>query len=296
MKNRKSYFDLNRFAAMILAAVSMIVLLPATGSFAANDAAGPLHVSLVTRHESPSSPPPLGRNAVLSKGKLLVAGRYMQDPRFAETVVLLVQYTSEGALGVIINRPLDVKLSRALPGFEGFKKKDDLLYWGGPVGYQEVAVLFTSPKQPEDSFHVFGDVYYSASVAIIEEMANSRKRSRTYRVYAGYAGWAPGQLEFEVLNGDWHIFQANTETIFEKESSDIWKDLIIFDSSLDSYSLRVHQFTSTAFCRLCHCIRRPRFPTCLLLHCTEDSEPGTASLNADSCLCIKQLIIRSYVH
>lgn len=154
----------------------------------------------------------------------------MQDPRFAETVILLVQYTSEGAMGVIINRPLDVKLSRALPGFEGFKKKNDLLYWGGPVGYEEVAVLFTSPEQPEDSFHVFGDVYYSASVAIIEEMANSRNRSRKYRVYAGYAGWAPGQLEFEVLSGDWHVFQATTETIFEKKSSDIWKDLIIFDS------------------------------------------------------------------
>lgn len=230
MKNGESYVNLNVSAAMIFAVVCLIALLSALGSAAESNAAEPMYVSLFSRHKGPSFSPPLRRNTTLSKGRLLVAGRHMQDPRFAETVILLIQYDSDGAMGVIINRPFDVSLSRALPEFEGFRNKSDLLFWGGPVAFQQVSVLFTSSVMPENSFHVFGDIYYSASSDILEEMANSEDRSRKFRVYAGYAGWAFGQLDYELLRGDWHIFQANTETIFDKNSSDIWNDLIIFDS------------------------------------------------------------------
>lgn len=163
---------------------------------------------------------------VLSKAKFLVAGRNMRDPRFAEAVLLLVEYGTQGAMGLIINRPTDVKLSLAFPKIGGLKQSKDIIYVGGPVNPDRMFLLIRSKAVPDDSLHVFEDIYVSSSEKALRQMIGSANAGKRFHVYAGYAGWSPRQLDHEVMRGDWHIVQADARTIFDKKSSEIWPELI----------------------------------------------------------------------
>jgi putative transcriptional regulator len=179
---------------------------------------------------SPASIPPAspGRSyayAELSKGRFLVAGRSITDPRFSETVVLLLDYGVQGAVGLIINRPSEVRLSRVFPEIKGMERRSDTLYFGGPVGPNQMFMLIRSTGQPEESYHVVKDIYVSGSRAVLQEMTGGAGTEKKFQVYAGYSGWAAQQLEREVARGDWYVMQADAESIFDKEPSEIWPEL-----------------------------------------------------------------------
>jgi putative transcriptional regulator len=161
--------------------------------------------------------------AALSRGKFLIASRNIKDPRFEETVILIIDHDSNGTTGLIINRPTDIKLSEVLPGMEGLKRRADTLSIGGPVDGRQVFLLLRSARKPDGSLHVFEDVYVTNSRAVLQRMVEKGER---LRLFAGYAGWASLQLEREVSRGDWHVLQADAATIFEKDPSAIWPDLI----------------------------------------------------------------------
>ena len=168
----------------------------------------------------------------LSKGKFLVASKQLRDPNFFETVVLLLEYDSKGAMGLVINRPTTVKLSKVLPDIEGLQKRDDTIYLGGPVAKNQLMLLIKTSSPPEGSRLVFKDIYLSSSQEIIEKMVDNPDTPERFRVYAGYAGWAPGQLDHEVSRGGWHILQADQESVFDKTPSKIWPELIRRSSAL----------------------------------------------------------------
>lgn len=161
---------------------------------------------------------------VPGKGMFLVASQQLRDPNFSESVVLLIEYGRQGAMGVIINRPTNVRLSTVLPDVPGLQQRADTLHIGGPVAIGQLLFLIRSDNQPEDSRHIFQDVYVSASLAVLQETIDEGKGR--FRVYAGRAGWAPGQLDGELSRGDWHILSADGETIFDKAPSEIWPELI----------------------------------------------------------------------
>jgi putative transcriptional regulator len=160
----------------------------------------------------------------LARGHLLVAHRGMEDPNFAETVILLVEYDERGALGLIINRPTEVPLAQVFAGMEGVEKRADTVYVGGPVAQARMFFLFQANSPPQESRHVSGDIYASPSLVMLQEVMADAKRP--LRVYAGYAGWAPGQLDHEVARKDWYVVPADAKTIFDKAASDIWPELI----------------------------------------------------------------------
>ena len=168
----------------------------------------------------------------LSKGKFLVASKQLRDPQFFETVVLLLEYDSKGAMGLVINRPTTVKLSTVLPEIEGLQKRSDTIYLGGPVAKNQLMLLIRTSRPPEGSRPVFKDIYLSSSQTIIEKMIDNPDTPERFRVYAGYAGWAPGQLDHEVSRGGWHILQADEESVFDKTPSEIWPELIRRSSAL----------------------------------------------------------------
>lgn len=173
--------------------------------------------------------PPLQRDhsrTVLSKAKFLVAGRNMKDPRFSETVLLLVEYGPQGAMGLIINRPTEVRLSSAFPKIGELKQRHDTIYIGGPVNIDRMFLLIRSKGVPEESLHVFEDVYISSSEKTLRQMIGGANSGKKFHVYAGYAGWSAQQLDQEVLRGDWHVVRADAKTIFDKKPSDIWPELI----------------------------------------------------------------------
>ncbi|MGE5301309.1 MAG: YqgE/AlgH family protein [Acidobacteriota bacterium] len=160
-----------------------------------------------------------------SKGKFLVATSRINDPRFREAVILLINYDSNGTLGLIINRPTEVKISTLFPGVRELQKRLDTAFFGGPVGMEQCFMLIRSAVPPEESLHVFRDIYVSTSMSLLKRVAQGGKGGEKFRLYAGYAGWAAGQLERELSAGDWHILQADPETVFGKDPEKIWQDL-----------------------------------------------------------------------
>jgi putative transcriptional regulator len=172
---------------------------------------------------SPTRPP---AESNLSKGKFLVASRKLGDPRFMQTVVLLLDYAPGGAMGLIVNRPSEMKLSTLLPETEGLKARKDTVYVGGPVAINQILMLIRAAKQPEESLPVLEDIFVSANSKLLERMVEGAGKGERFRVYAGYAGWAPGQLDGEVVRGDWYVMPADSETVFEQTPAEIWPELI----------------------------------------------------------------------
>jgi len=163
----------------------------------------------------------------LAKGKFLVASRRLIDPNFKETVVLLIDYGQDGAMGLVINRPSEVKLATVFPDIKELKARKDTLYVGGPVAVNQILMLVRTPLVPEASQEVTQDVYISSSWKVLKRLMKNAAEDERFRIFAGYAGWAPNQLEFERARGDWHVLKADAETVFDKEPLDIWQELIL---------------------------------------------------------------------
>jgi putative transcriptional regulator len=173
-----------------------------------------------------------------AKGRFLVAGRNLADPRFQETVVLLIDYSAEGAAGLIINRPTKVRAAEVLPSVPGLTERADVIYYGGPVEGNRMLMLIRSGEKQEESDRVFGTVYVSVSKNTLERMIGKHKTENQFRMYAGYAGWQPGQLDWEVSRGDWLIVSADAGSIFEKRSSEIWRELFQRGSAIQVWNQR----------------------------------------------------------
>lgn len=167
-----------------------------------------------------------GAVSQLGKGKLLVASRQLLDPNFAETVILLLDYSSTSAMGVIINRPTDVRLTQVLPDLEHFKGRRDAIFLGGPVSPRLVLVLVHTRNAPPSSQLIVGNIYLTGSVTTLQRLFEEKTPPDHVHAYAGYAGWGAGQLDHEVERGDWHVFSADVETIFTTPSKDVWKTLL----------------------------------------------------------------------
>jgi putative transcriptional regulator len=163
----------------------------------------------------------------LGAGVFLVATHRILDPRFSQSVILLTQYGPQGAMGVIINRPTEHRLSDLLPEIEALEGRSDRLFFGGPVGVNAIVVLLRSAEdvELEHTERVFGDVYFSGNPETFAYIIGREKKDEAIRGYAGYAGWAPGQLEGEVARGDWSILGADASIVFRKEPSTVWKEL-----------------------------------------------------------------------
>jgi putative transcriptional regulator len=167
-----------------------------------------------------AGPEPAGEP--LRQGVFLVSSPGLIDPNFLHTVVLLVSYSSEGAVGLIINRPTDVPIEKALPDVEGIKKLSKPVYFGGPVGTDLLRVLLRSDAPLAGAQKVLDDVYATASRNILADALRGQNPGRKVRIYAGYAGWAPGQLDREFARGDWISMGADPAAVFSDEPSVIW--------------------------------------------------------------------------
>ena len=171
---------------------------------------------------------PFGESASkphLAKGVFLVASRNLVDPNFRQTVVLIVAHGEDGAMGVVVNRPTPLTLGAALPDIEELAERADLLYVGGPVATTQITLLLRAASPPENALHVFQDVYFSGSLTTLMQLIRNHDLAETMQAYAGYAGWAPGQLEGELKRGDWSLVEADVETLFSKSPETIWREL-----------------------------------------------------------------------
>jgi putative transcriptional regulator len=162
----------------------------------------------------------------LAKGKLLVASRQIKSSLFAESVVFLVDYNLSGAMGLIINKRTGIKLSSILPEIDGLRRTADTVYVGGPVSGNKITMLIRSKDKPEESKQILEDIYFGFSKVVLQQMVDDNTDGDNFHLFAGYSGWAAGQLERELSRGDWHVMAADAEFIFDKEPSDVWYELI----------------------------------------------------------------------
>jgi putative transcriptional regulator len=162
----------------------------------------------------------------LAAGKLLVARRSLQDPNFAQTVILLVQHSDEeGTVGLIINRQTKIPLSRLSKDLEGAKGRPELLYLGGPVQTEGVMALVRSRAKLEEAKHVLADVYMISGKTSLEKTISSNSASDSLRLYLGYAGWDAGQLEWELGMDAWDVLPASAAVVFDPHPETLWSRL-----------------------------------------------------------------------
>jgi putative transcriptional regulator len=157
-------------------------------------------------------------------GDLLVSSEKLGDPNFAESVVLIVRHDEEeGTLGLIINRRTEVPLSRIFPDIKG--ASGDPVYIGGPVSMTAVQALVREQSEGDELRHVLGDVYITGSRQWIEKSIRSHAAPSKFRLYAGYAGWAPGQLAMEVQMGAWTVMANRPKLVFDDDPDSLWARL-----------------------------------------------------------------------
>jgi putative transcriptional regulator len=158
----------------------------------------------------------------LLKGQLLIAGGGLFDPNFRQTVVLVVEHEPGGALGLVLNRPSPVEVEEAAPALAELVPPRDPLYLGGPVEPQ-AAVVLAELAQPE-----LAEIVVFESVCLLTEDITERSSGGLLRarVYAGYAGWGPGQIESELEESSWIVRPASAEDVFATTPQSQWASLL----------------------------------------------------------------------
>jgi putative transcriptional regulator len=156
------------------------------------------------------------------RGHLLISSGKLHDPNFRHTVVLVGEHNAEGALGVVLNRPLDVTVADAVPALLPLVEPDDPLFQGGPVQPTH-AVLLAELSHPElADISVFGSVGF-----LIGEISTEvRPGILRARVFAGYSGWGPGQLEAEMEQESWILDPAREEDVFTDAPDLLWSRIL----------------------------------------------------------------------
>jgi putative transcriptional regulator len=161
----------------------------------------------------------------ISRGMLLVASRQLTDPNFAETVVLLVEHNDSGTLGMIINRPTNLRLGKAVPELADVEHGEYLLYFGGPVASRAVNYV-TRDQPPGDFMQLEKDVYLGGSRQGLRDLVVDDVARDQLRVFLGYAGWGPGQLHKEIVRGSWHWTRGSAAEVFNEAPEGLWPTLI----------------------------------------------------------------------
>lgn len=161
----------------------------------------------------------------LEQGVLLVAKPHLSDPNFTHSVILLVSYGKEGAMGVVLNKPAYIQLRDFVPELKGLKGAAIPIFKGGPVSGGDISILFTSDTPKEGALQVFDNVSFTGRKEVILSLLQDKPLNTKVRVYAGHAGWAPDQLEHEIMRGDWITIKADVNKIFAEEPARTWPSI-----------------------------------------------------------------------
>jgi putative transcriptional regulator len=158
-----------------------------------------------------------------ARGQLLIAGPSLVDPNFWRTVVLIVEHSDEGALGLVLNRPSETTVGEAVPQLDELLEPDDPVYLGGPVGPSSVIVLARFDDPGDAALLAFGDVGVLGTDFSLEEPVAGVREGRAF---VGHAGWGPGQLDSELERGDWILEPARVDDAFSAEPERLWSNVL----------------------------------------------------------------------
>ena len=152
------------------------------------------------------------------QGQLLISSPLLQDPNFRRTVVLMTHHDEEGAMGLVLSRPSEIRVAEAVPELAELPG-DELVYVGGPVQPEAVVVLVEHESEPE--LPIVGNVAFMQADADVDELDTVRAR-----VFAGYSGWGPGQLEGELEESSWIVVPAEADDAFAPDPDELWRNVL----------------------------------------------------------------------
>jgi putative transcriptional regulator len=153
---------------------------------------------------------------------LLLARSELPDANFADSVVLVMNNLGPAPVGVIVNRPTQMPVSRLFPDLKRLAQLPDKVYFGGPVEFGSVWFLFRAAPPQEHAIQAFDGIYLSADRELLRQLLGRDKPMEGLRIFVGHSGWAPGQLEAEIAQGDWTLQHARADTIFNGKSEHPW--------------------------------------------------------------------------
>lgn len=157
-------------------------------------------------------------------GRLLVAAPNLEEPNFSHTVVLVLDHSDEGALGVVLNQPSDVTVTAVLPEWAHRTAAPEVVFVGGPVqadaliGLGRAGVVDDAGRQV-----VPGLCPLDLASGPAEQLADVEE----VRLFAGYAGWSAGQLESEIAAGGWFVVDGAADDAFTGAPQDLWRAVLV---------------------------------------------------------------------
>jgi putative transcriptional regulator len=157
------------------------------------------------------------------RGQLLIGGPGLLDPNFWRTVVLIVEHTDEGALGLVLNRPSETTVGEAVPQIDELVDPADQLFIGGPVQPSAVIVLCEFEDPTDAALVAFDDIGVLGTGSSPEEPVAGVRRGRAF---VGHAGWGPAQLDGELERGDWILERARREDAFSADPRELWSEVL----------------------------------------------------------------------
>jgi putative transcriptional regulator len=164
--------------------------------------------------------------APLDKGSLLVALPSLLDPNFRQTVVLLCEAGEDGSMGLVVNRPTDLRLAEALPDQDILEGTDVPVFMGGPVQTDRILILNRGGSPVEGFLPILAEVALGGTLEALKEAATGLGITGEFRPYRGYAGWAPGQLEGEVEQGAWLVLPGDADVVFCRNPALLWQEVM----------------------------------------------------------------------
>jgi putative transcriptional regulator len=155
------------------------------------------------------------------QGKLIVSSPSLVDPNFRRTVVLITHHDEEGAMGLVLSRPSELTVAEAVPGLAELSGADELVHTGGPVQPEAIVVLAELDEPGDEVTPIVGGVGFIPGDVEPDELPIGRMR-----VFAGYAGWGPGQLEGELGEPSWIVVRAEPDDVFASDPDELWRTVL----------------------------------------------------------------------
>lgn len=156
------------------------------------------------------------------RGKLLIASPALVDPNFARTVVFITEHNEEGAMGIVLNRPSETAVEAVVPPLAGIAGSEPV-YVGGPVQPEAIVLLAEFADPDAAAWIVVADVGLASADVDLEDLAAAVRRGR---VYAGYSGWGPSQLEAEMEVDSWIVEPPLPNELFPDDPMTLWSDVL----------------------------------------------------------------------
>ena len=172
------------------------------------------------------------------KNHILIAMPHMDSPYFKESVIFMCEHNSNGAMGLIVNKPLDDQILEKVlvdNSNEALQRISDI-YFGGPVSFDRWILLHAEQIDSYKSIKLSDDFYLSSHKKALKKI--SEDSNNKSRFFLGHSGWSNGQLESEIENGDWIVQETSPEFIFDVPEDKMWI------MALQSFGIEISNFST----------------------------------------------------